>query len=98
MKSTYIYRGWKRDMLILMLPIIGLWFDTEESQMLVPSCYHGLKKMTAKSGRVGYRARFKRAEGSAVLLVLRWREAWGVLGIAGNTFELAKVMVERGKR
>jgi len=39
--------------------------------MLVPSCYYGLKKLTAKGGQVGYGACFKRVEGSAVLLVLR---------------------------
>jgi hypothetical protein len=44
-ECTFIYRRWKRDMLVLLVPNISPWLNPEEFQPLVQSCYYGLKKV-----------------------------------------------------
>ena len=48
MKSILIYRGWKRDILSLMVPNLSPWFDTEGSQSLTQSGHHDLRKLLQK--------------------------------------------------
>jgi hypothetical protein len=52
MESTPIYKGWKKDILFLMVSNIGPWFDPKESQPLAQSCHHGLEELLQK-GLVG---------------------------------------------
>ena len=45
MKSTPIYKGWKMDVLSLLLSNLGPWFNLKGSQPLVQSGYHRLSDL-----------------------------------------------------
>jgi hypothetical protein len=55
MKIKYIYKGWKRDTLSLVVSNLSLWFDPKASQPLVQSSNDELSVFYKKmSGQVGH--------------------------------------------
>jgi hypothetical protein len=45
MKSSSIYRGWKRDVWSPLVPNLSPWIDSEGSQLLVQSRHHRLSDL-----------------------------------------------------
>jgi len=55
MKIKYIYKGWKRDTLSLMVPNLSPWFDPKASQLLVRNSNDELSVLYGKMvGRVSH--------------------------------------------
>jgi len=50
MKSTSIYRGWKKDVWSPLLSNLGPWFDTKGSQSLAQSSHHVLSNLLQEMG------------------------------------------------
>jgi hypothetical protein len=48
MKFTSIYRGWKRDILSLIIQNLSHWFSLDGSQLLAQSMYHELLILIVK--------------------------------------------------
>ena len=54
MKSSSIYRGWKRDVWSPLVPNLDPWFDQEESQPLAQSSHHGQSGLLQENGWLGW--------------------------------------------
>jgi hypothetical protein len=53
MKSTVIFRGWRREVFSLITPNLGFCFGWEWSQLFVQSRHHELSNLTVQ----GYMSR-----------------------------------------
>jgi hypothetical protein len=52
MKSSSLYKGWKRDIWSPLVPNLGPWFDPEASQLLAQNSHHGLSGLLQEKGLV----------------------------------------------
>jgi hypothetical protein len=50
MKSSFIYKGWKRDVWSLLVRNLGPGFDLKGSQPLTQSSHHGLSSLLQEKG------------------------------------------------
>jgi hypothetical protein len=54
MKSSSIYRGWKRNVWSPLMPNLDPWFDLEGSQLLAQSSHYGLSGLLQEKGWSGW--------------------------------------------